>query len=235
MRMLRDESSSWGRCPQTPGIYRIAARMTERGGRSFGLRSFRPLSRRSGCVPAVPYPPLRSFQSGLLQPRRAMIYQRTAITPLTSCLTPGVQFRKAFLLTSCISIAPQCGLADRPESGLNLFVGIGKNPHYGFLNRNGRGVGMLLGRPRVAIRATSLNRWPTHPIWLFCGGSGEQPLSSLFQMQRRGRAALLKQFAASIIVPSTSLHRRCKILFTRSGSICDRSGVNCGSHPNRTC
>src|SRR5712664_3614703 len=89
------KSSSWGRRPQTPGIYRIPARMTERGGRSLHLRSFRPLSRRSGCVPAVPYPPLRSSQSGLLQPRRAMIYQRTAITPLTSCLTPGVQFKYA--------------------------------------------------------------------------------------------------------------------------------------------
>ncbi len=89
MTLLRDESSSWGRRPQTPGIYRIPARMTERGGRSLHLRSFRPLSRRSGCVPAVPYPPLRSFQSGSPQPRRAIIYQRTAITPLTSCLTPG--------------------------------------------------------------------------------------------------------------------------------------------------
>jgi hypothetical protein len=54
MTLLRDESSSWGRCPHTPGIYRIPARMTERRGRSLGLRSFRPLSRRSGCVPAVP-------------------------------------------------------------------------------------------------------------------------------------------------------------------------------------
>ena len=92
MTLLRDESSSWWRCPQTPGIYRIPARMTDSGGRSLDLRSFRPLSRRSGCVPAVPYPPLRSFQSGLPQPRRAMIFQRTATTPLTSCLTPGVQF-----------------------------------------------------------------------------------------------------------------------------------------------
>src|SRR5258708_35821873 len=83
-----------GAAPKAPGIYRIPARMTERGGRSLGLRSFRLLSRRSGCVPAVPYPPLRSFQSGLLQPRRAMIYQRTAITPLTLCLIPGVQFNK---------------------------------------------------------------------------------------------------------------------------------------------
>jgi hypothetical protein len=94
MMLLRDESSSWGRCPHTPGIYRIFARMTERGGTWPGLRSFRLLSRRSGCVPAVPYPPLRSFQSGLYQPRRAIIFQPTAITPLTSCLTPGVQFSR---------------------------------------------------------------------------------------------------------------------------------------------
>jgi len=40
----------------------------------------------------LPYPPLRSFQSGHHQPRRAMISHRTAITPLTSCLTPGVHF-----------------------------------------------------------------------------------------------------------------------------------------------
>ena len=55
MTLLRDESSSWWRCPQTPGIYRIPARMTDSGGRSLDLRSFRPLSRRSGCVPAVKY------------------------------------------------------------------------------------------------------------------------------------------------------------------------------------
>src|ERR1700692_425447 len=42
-----------GAAPKAPGIYRIPARMTERGGRSLGLRSFRLLSRRSGCVPAV--------------------------------------------------------------------------------------------------------------------------------------------------------------------------------------
>ena len=92
MTLLRDQSQVGGSRPQTPGIYRIPARMTERGGRSLHPRSFRPLSRRSGCAPAVPYPPLRSSQSGPPQPRRAMIYQRTAITPLTSCLTPGVQF-----------------------------------------------------------------------------------------------------------------------------------------------
>jgi hypothetical protein len=91
MKWLRNASSSWGRCPQTPGIYRFPARMKARGGRSLDLRSFRPLSRRSGCVPAVPYPPLRSFQSGFFQRCRAMIFQPTAPTPLTRCLTPGVQ------------------------------------------------------------------------------------------------------------------------------------------------
>jgi hypothetical protein len=90
MRMLRG-CSTWGPCPQTPGSYRIVARMTNRGGWR-RPRPFRLLSRRSGCVPAVPYPPLRYFQSGLHQPRRAMILQRTATTPLTCCLTPGVQF-----------------------------------------------------------------------------------------------------------------------------------------------
>jgi hypothetical protein len=54
MTLLRDESLKWGRCPHTLGIYRILARMTVRGGQSLGLRSFRLLSRRSGCVPAVP-------------------------------------------------------------------------------------------------------------------------------------------------------------------------------------
>jgi hypothetical protein len=90
MTMLRD-SSTWGRCPQTPGIYRPEARMSNRGGWR-RPRPFRLLSRRSGCVPAVPYPPLRFFQSGLYQLRRAIIFQRTATTPLTRCLTPGVQF-----------------------------------------------------------------------------------------------------------------------------------------------
>jgi len=91
MRLLREPSLPWGRRPQTPGIYRFRARMKACGGRWLGLRSFRPLSRRSGCVPAVPYPPLRSIQSGTFQPRRAMIFQPTATTPLTRCLTPGVQ------------------------------------------------------------------------------------------------------------------------------------------------
>src|ERR1700730_7390004 len=53
---------------------------------------FRPLSRRSGRIPALPYPPLRYYQSGSHLPRRSMLLQRTATTPLTSCLTPGVHF-----------------------------------------------------------------------------------------------------------------------------------------------
>ena len=50
------------------------------------------LSRRSGCVPAWPYAPLNYFQSGSHQPRRAILLQRTATTPLTDCLTVGVHF-----------------------------------------------------------------------------------------------------------------------------------------------
>ncbi len=83
----------WGLCPQPPGIYRVAAKMA--GGETQGGRSrpvpLRPLSRRSGCVPAEPYPPLSSMQCGATQLRRTMIFQRTALTPLTPCLTPRVR------------------------------------------------------------------------------------------------------------------------------------------------
>jgi hypothetical protein len=53
---------------------------------------FRPLSRRSGRIPALPYPPLRCFQSGSTATPPSTENQQTAITPLTSCLTPGVHF-----------------------------------------------------------------------------------------------------------------------------------------------
>ncbi len=90
MKSLRDSLLSWGRCPQTPGIYRLGARMTALGGGRSRPRPFRRLSRRSGCVPAWPYPPLRYFQSGSHQPRRSILLQPTATTPLTDCLTIGV-------------------------------------------------------------------------------------------------------------------------------------------------
>jgi hypothetical protein len=61
----------WGLCPQTPGIFRFAARISgllrnwglrpqtlpeslRTGGETRRLPLFRPLSRRSGCVPAEP-------------------------------------------------------------------------------------------------------------------------------------------------------------------------------------
>jgi hypothetical protein len=74
-----------------PEFYALSPKWVASGS---GLRPlpgpFRPLSRRSGCVPAEPYPPLRFFQSGRHQPRRATIFRRTAITPLTFCLTGRV-------------------------------------------------------------------------------------------------------------------------------------------------
>ena len=84
MKSLRDSLLSGGRCPQTPGIYRLGARMAALGGGRSRPRPFRRLSRRS------PYPRLRYFQSGSHQPRRAILLQRTATTPLTDCLTIGV-------------------------------------------------------------------------------------------------------------------------------------------------
>ena len=90
MRLLRSHRLNGGLRPQTPGIYRFRARMVCHGGGWSRLLPFRLLSRRSGCVPALPYPPLRYSQSGPHQPRRAMIFHRTATTPLTFCLTRGV-------------------------------------------------------------------------------------------------------------------------------------------------
>jgi len=40
----------------------------------------------------LPYPPLRSFQSGSTATSPTMLLHPTAITPLTSCRTPGVHF-----------------------------------------------------------------------------------------------------------------------------------------------
>ena len=94
MRSLGHERLSRGLCPQTPGIYRFAARMRALGGGAGRLRPFRRLRRRSGCVPAEPYPPLSYFQSGSHQPRRARRLQRTATTPLTACLGIGVYFTR---------------------------------------------------------------------------------------------------------------------------------------------
>ena len=53
---------------------------------------FRPLSRRSGRIPTLPYPPLSCFQSGPTATSSAIALQRTAITLLALCLTPGVHF-----------------------------------------------------------------------------------------------------------------------------------------------
>ena len=91
MRLLGNRIFTGGLRPRAPGIYRFPARMAGFGGGQ-SRPPFRLLSRRSGCVPAEPYPPLRYFQSGKHQPRRAILFHRTAPTPLTRCLTPGVHF-----------------------------------------------------------------------------------------------------------------------------------------------
>ena len=106
MKSLRDSLLSWGRYPQTPGIYRLGASMVAFGGGRSRPRPFRRLSRRSGCVPAWPYPPLSYFQSGSHQPRRAILLQPTATTPLTDCLTIGVHRRKEVHTQRC-SLARQ--------------------------------------------------------------------------------------------------------------------------------
>jgi hypothetical protein len=91
-----------GSAPATLGFNAVGPEWLGKYGAADAALPFRLLSRRSGRIPALPYPPLRCYQSGQPQPRRATIFQRTAITPLTSCLTPGVHFtagrRKFFFL-----------------------------------------------------------------------------------------------------------------------------------------
>ena len=79
-----------GSAPATPGFNAVAPEWLFTTGRRLPPLSFRPLSRRSGRIPALPYPPLRYFQSGSTATSPTIASQRTAITPLTSCLTPGV-------------------------------------------------------------------------------------------------------------------------------------------------
>src|SRR5208282_1227219 len=52
-------SFRWELRPQTPGIYRFPARMADLPGAADAAPSFRPLGRRSGRIPALPYPPPR--------------------------------------------------------------------------------------------------------------------------------------------------------------------------------
>src|SRR5437667_5478203 len=82
-------------------IYRFRARMGcgfRKGGGRSRLLPFRLLSRRSGCVPALPYPPLRYFQSESHQPRRAMIGSpHSDCLHLLSgphCCSPRLQFKR---------------------------------------------------------------------------------------------------------------------------------------------
>jgi hypothetical protein len=51
---LRSTGSDWGRCPQSPGIYRIPARIASAGRAPPAPGPFRPLGRRSGRIPASP-------------------------------------------------------------------------------------------------------------------------------------------------------------------------------------
>jgi len=68
---------------------------------------FRPLSRRSGRIPAWPYPPLRCFQSGSTTASPPMLLQRAAITPLARCLIPGVHFTVQPLSPPQQTVAPE--------------------------------------------------------------------------------------------------------------------------------
>ena len=77
-------------------IYRFLAKMAEVVGSRGSLRHpvpLRQLRRRSGCVPALPYPPL-SLSHGRRSVRRcATIFHQTATALKSACLTLGVHPR----------------------------------------------------------------------------------------------------------------------------------------------
>jgi len=53
----------WGLRPQTPGIYRLRPGSRTADGAGIPLHSSPALSRRSGSIPRVPYPPLSRLSS----------------------------------------------------------------------------------------------------------------------------------------------------------------------------
>ena len=62
LKPRKSVQTKWGLCPQTPGIYRFRAEIfcSILTGRLAPPRPSQPPSRRSGRIPALPYPPLGS-------------------------------------------------------------------------------------------------------------------------------------------------------------------------------
>src|ERR1041385_6844152 len=100
MRWLR-VILNWGLCPQPPGF--IACFSPEwmfcicsQGTALTCPPPFRPLNRSLGLLPSIALS--RPAQVGPVSTKSlsgSMENQRTAITPLTRCLTPGVHFTEA--------------------------------------------------------------------------------------------------------------------------------------------
>ena len=208
MKSLRDSLLSGGRCPQTPGIYRLGARMAALGGGRSRPRPFRRLSRRS------PYPRLRYFQSGSHQPRRAILLQRTATTPLTDCLTIGVH---------CTEGDPHPALAPCPTNPISgsfldgkmltivLFIASQSAPFQNILGPKCSSMIRLCPRqktlPRLSAsplsRSLSGCRFQEPPSSIGCARAGSQAPSSATvlgaSLRLRSRRSLnVKQLARAI-------------------------------------
>ena len=131
MRVLR-AFLPWGRCPQTPGIYRISPEWLQRGRALPAPKAIPAAGRRSSRIPALPYPPPRYVQGGRHQLRRATILQRTAITPLTSCLTPRVHFR------ALLSLLLACGLRRHEVAKLTIDHLQQREGHWAIVDLSGK-------------------------------------------------------------------------------------------------
>ncbi len=92
MTLLRDEIFKLGAPPPNPWDL-SHSRQNDGARRQIAPPPLIPAAESAlGLRPRSALSSAQVFPEWIVQPRRAIIYQRTAITPLTSCLTPGVQF-----------------------------------------------------------------------------------------------------------------------------------------------
>jgi len=91
-------SSSLGALPPCPRDFYRIPRQKDGSARQINEKArpplIPPLIGARCCVPAVPYPPLRSFQVDHRNPLGIII--KNARTPLTSCLTQGFISKRIF-------------------------------------------------------------------------------------------------------------------------------------------
>src|SRR5213080_4712010 len=81
-----------GSAPATPGFNAVAPEWLVAYGAADAAPAIPAAESTLGSHPCVALSSAQVPPEWITQPRRAILLQRTAITPLTSCLSPGVHF-----------------------------------------------------------------------------------------------------------------------------------------------